>query len=186
MKNQFLFVLLLILTFACTNLPSINLVTNGISQYSIIIPVKPNDQENRAATLLQKYVKQVSGCELPITSNLKSGQKGIFIKETTGLHYDGYRIRSSEDGWVTILGGKRKGCVYGVVTILETYMGCHLYSPTFKVIPASKNLKLPLINLADSSVNNYRIVNYFSQAYQNDEDLMDWNRLFSRYIFASH
>ena len=186
MKNQYLFILLLFLTFACTNSTSIHLVANGISKYSIIIPLKSNDQENRAASLLQKYVKQVSGCELPITSNLKTGQKGIFIKETTGLHYDGYQIRSTEDGSVTILGGKRKGCVYGVVTILETYLGCHLYSPTFKVIPASKNLKLPLINLADSSVNNYRIVNYFSQAYQNDEDLMDWNRLFSRYIFASH
>ena len=186
MKNQLIFVLLLFLAVSCNNSHSISLVSNGMSHYSIIVPGKANEQENRAATLLQKYVKEISGCELPINHEIKAGEKGIFIKEIAGLLYDGYRIRSSADGSITILGGKRKGCVYGAVTILETYLGCHLYSPTFKVIPSGKNLNLPYINLADSSVNNYRIVNYFSPAYQNDEDLMDWNRLFSRYIFASH
>ena len=186
MRNLLLYLLLLSAAFACNKSQPISLVTNGTSSYSIIIPLKANEQETRAASLLQKYIKEISGCELQITHEINHAGKGIFIRETAGLQFDGYRISTSADGSLTILGGKRKGCVYGAITILETYLGCHLYSPTFKVIPATKNLGLPTINRADSSVNNYRIVNYFSPAYQNDEDLMDWNRLFSRYIFASH
>ncbi len=186
MRNLLLYLLLLSVVFACDKSQPISLVTNGTSSYSIIIPLKANEQESRAASLLQKYIKEISGCNLSITHEIESGGKSISIRETTGLQFDGYRINTSTDGSLTILGGKRKGCVYGAIKILETYLGCHLYSPTFKVIPASKNLGLPIINLADSSVNNYRIVNYFSPAYQNDEDLMDWNRLFPRYIFASH
>ena len=186
MKNLLLFATILFLISSCTQPPLISLVKDGISSYSITIPLKPTEQESRAANLLQKYIKQISGCELPVKQEIAPGGKGIIIRQTEGLKYDGYRLKCSEDGSITILGGKRKGCVYGAITLLETYLGCHLYSPTYRVIPSSKNLNIPIISLADSSVNNYRIVNYFSPAYQNDEDLMDWNRLFSRYIFASH
>ena len=186
MKNLLHLAALLFLISGCTKPPLISLVKDGISSYSITIPLKPTEQESRAANLLQKYVKQISGCELPIKQNITPEPTSICIRETDGLKYDGYRLKSSEDGSITLLGGKRKGCVYGAITLLETYLGCHLYSPTYKVIPSTKNLDIPIINLADSSINNYRIVNYFSPAYQNDEDLMDWNRLFSHYIFASH
>ncbi len=186
MKNNILFGILLFIAAGCKNSPTINLVNNGVSPYSIIIPPKATEQENRAASLLQKYIKEISSCELPIKQEITRGSKGIIIHESAGLQYDGYKLKTSEDGSITILGGKRKGCVYGAITLLETYLGCHLYSPTFKVIPAKTDLILPIINIADSSVNNYRIVNYFSPAYQNDEDLMDWNRLYSSYIFASH
>ncbi len=186
MKNLLHLAALLFLISGCTKPPTISLVKDGISTYSITIPLKPTEQESRAANLLQKYVKQISGCELPIKQNITPEPTSICIRETDGLKYDGYRLRSSEDGSITILGGKRKGCIYGAITLLENYLGCHLYSPTYKVIPTSQNLNIPFVNLADSSINNYRIVNYFSPAYQNDEDLMDWNRLFSRYIFASH
>ena len=186
MKNLLLLTGLIFVLFGCNKLHLITLVNEGTSQYSIIIPAKASDQENRAATLIQKYVRQISGCELPIKQEITPGSKGIFINETEGLKYDGYRLKSSADGAITISGGKRKGCVYGAITLLETYLGCHLYSPTYKVIPSNKNLNIPIITITDSSVNNYRIVNYFSPAYQNDEDLMDWNRLFSNYIFASH
>ncbi len=186
MRNLILIAVISFVLFGCTNSHLITLVNEGTSQYSILIPAKASEQETRAANLLQKYIKQISGCELSIKNEITPGARSISIHETDGLKYDGYRLRSSEDGTITIIGGKRKGCVYGAITLLETYLGCHLYSPAYKVIPSNKNLNIPLINLADSSVNNYRIVNYFSPAYQNDEDLMDWNRLFSSYIFASH
>ena len=165
---------------------SIHLVRNGISHYTIIISQNGCEQEKRAAILMQKYVKGISGCELPVDREVKGNGKGIFIRETNGLPYDGYRVKSQADGSIIIEGGRRKGCVYGVVTILERYLGCHVYSPTFKVVPKCKDVMLPVLNVADSSVNNYRIVNYFSSAYAEDEDLLDWNRLSRNYLFASH
>lgn len=185
MRSLITYLTLVLVLVACDKSHSIKLVTNGSSTYSIIIPPHATKQENRAAHLMQKYIKEISGCELPIAGEIKSNGKGIFIKEIPGLQYDGYQI-TTKNGSIILNGGKRKGCVYGVINILETYLGCHIYSPTFKVIPRSKTLYLPNINLADSSVNNYRIVNYFSPAYANDEDLLDWNRLFQNYIFASH
>ena len=186
MKNLLLLIGLIFVVFGCNKSKLITLVSEGKSQYYILIPLKASEQENRAAKLIQKYVKQISGCEIPINQKIIPERKAISICETEGLKYDGYRIQNSEDGTIKIRGGKRKGCVYGAITLLEKYLGCHLYSPDFKVIPSNKTLNLPVVSLSDSSVNNFRIVNYFSPAYQNDEDLMDWNRLFSHYIFASH
>ncbi len=184
MKNILLF-LSLFFVIGCNNSSSIRLVINGESPYTIVIPLNANEQESRAATLLQKYVKEISGCELPVTRKDTTG-KAISIREVSGLQFDGYRIKSADNGSILIDGGKRKGCVYGVITLLENYLGCHVYSPTFKVVPQNKNISLPYIHRADSSINNYRIVNYFSPAYANDEDLLDWNRLSKDYIFASH
>ncbi len=186
MRNALLALVLLVVAFGCQTAQPIKFVSNGISGYTIHIPQNANEQEKRAANILQKYVKEISGCELAIALGGESGGKGVYIHEDKTVKIDAYRIKSNDDGSITIIGGERKGCVYGAITILEKYFNCHLYSPTHKVIPKNKNLSLPLINLADSSVNNYRIVNYFSSAYQNDEDLMDWNRLFNNYIFASH
>jgi hypothetical protein len=186
MRNLVFFLTLFSWLTACNNTKTIKLVTDGESPYTIVIPSHANEQENRAALLLQKYIKQISGCEIPVDSQMRRAGKGIFIREVSGLQYDGYRMKCSENGAVFIDGGKRKGCVYGVVTLLEDYLGCHVYSPTFKVVPQCRNIFLPIINQADSSVNNYRIVNYFSGSYAGDEDLLDWNRLSKEYIFASH
>jgi hypothetical protein len=186
MRNLVFFLTLFSWLTACNNTKTIKLVTDGESPYTIVIPSHANEQENRAALLLQKYIKQISGCEIPVDSQMRRAGKGIFIREVSGLQYDGYRMKCSENGAVFIDGGKRKGCVYGVVTLLEDYLGCHVYSPTFKVVPQCRNIFLPIINQADSSINNYRIVNYFSGSYAGDEDLLDWNRLSKEYIFASH
>ena len=186
MRNFILVLLLLLVLSGYTKSASIHLVTGGKSNYSVVLPTNACEQEKRAATLLQKYVLKISGCEMPIRDALRDKEHGIFIREVSGLRNDGYRIKSDKEGSIFIEGGARKGCVYGVVTILEKYLGCHLYSPTVRIIPITRNIELPALSLADSSVNNYRIVNYFSKTYAEDEDLMDWNRLFPNYLFASH
>ena len=186
MKNSILALLLLFLLLGCVKSVSIPLVKEGKSNYSIVIPANANGQEQRAAILLQKYVKLISGCELPVVTSIAEKEHGIFIREVPGFKFDGYHIRTTTDGSLVVEGGQRKGCVYGVVTLLERYLGCHLYSPTARIVPVARNIELPALSLMDSSVNNYRIVNYFSASYAEDEDLMDWNRLFPNYLFASH
>ena len=186
MRNSILALLLLLVFSGYTKTVSIHLVTGGKSNYTVVLPANAGEQEKRAATLLQKYVRKISGCEMPIVGALRDKEHGIFIREVPGLRNDGFRIKSDKEGSIFIEGGTSKGCVYGVVTILERFLGIHLYSPTVRIIPVTRNIELPALNLADSSVNNYRIVNYFSKTYAEDEDLMDWNRLFPNYLFASH
>lgn len=183
-RSNLLLIILIVfiagLGLAFSTPPSIELVTNGKSQYTIVIPAAPSAQEKRASELLQKYVEKMSGCRLPIASQMASAGKGIFIKEVDGFTFDGYRISTRSDGSVYINGGKSKGCIYGAITILDKYLGCHLYSPKFKIIPSSKDLRLPQLNEADSSVNSLRIV-FTLNEFSEDEDLLDWNRTTNRF-----
>ncbi|WP_343701417.1 DUF4838 domain-containing protein [Chitinophaga sp.] len=160
--------------------PAVTLVNNGKSNYAVVIPATPAAQEQRAATLLQRYIEKMSGCRLPVVTALAPGQKGVFIRETGGLLYDGYRINTRPDGSLHIEGGKSRGCIYGAVQLLDKYFGCRLYSPRYKVIPASKTLRLPDVHEADSSVNNLRIV-FTMNEFSKDEDLLDWHRTTNRF-----
>lgn len=182
--NNLLFIILIVFTavpgLAFSKPPSIELVTNGKSLYIIVIPAAPSPQEKRASEVFQKYVEKMSGCRLPIASQMPATGKGIFIKEVDGLKFDGYRISTQPDGAIHIKGGKSKGCIYGAITILDKYLGCRLYSPRFKIIPSSKDLRLPQLNEADSSINSLRIV-FTLNDFSRDEDLLDWNRTTNRF-----
>jgi len=165
---------------------AIKLVDSGESNYSIVIPSNPNKQERRAAVLFHDYVRQVSGCNLPIVHHIEDGSSGIFIKEKGNITYDGYRIRTDKNGSIYIDGGKSKGCIYGVITILDKYVGCHLYTPDFKIIPKNKDIRLPYIELADSSVNENRMIHLATKEFSQDQDLLDWHRISVDYNFAHH
>lgn len=187
MKNIFwyhgmrsLVFLMLITGFRNAEPTAIELVTNGQSRYAIVIAPSSSIQEQRAASLMQKYVEKMSGCRIPVVSTLPTGNKGIFIKEVEGLKYDGYMINTQQDGSIHISGGKSKGCIYGAIVILDKYLSCHLYSPKFAVIPSTKNLRLPDIHEGDSSVNSLRIV-FTIGDFSKDEDLLDWNRTTNRF-----
>jgi hypothetical protein len=171
---------------ACHVTPPIELVSNGKSDYAIVVPSDPNKQEQRAAALFQDYIQQVSGCSLAVVHHLDEGSKGVFIREEGRINYDGYRIKSDKSGSIYIDGSKNKGCVYGVITILEKYVGCHLYTPNYKIIPKNKDIRLPYMDLADSSVNENRMINIPDEAFSQDQDLLDWHRISVEYNFAHH
>ncbi|MCK5700109.1 MAG: DUF4838 domain-containing protein, partial [Cyclobacteriaceae bacterium] len=160
---------------ACSN--SVDIVENGDTNYAIIIAQQPNEQESRAASLLQEYIEKMTGCKIPITNKLnEASEKGIFIKEVKGLQWDGYAIKTSKDGNVFIDGGKFRGCVYGVVEILDKYLGCHVYTAKYKVIPQINDISLSPLNISDSSVNYCRIVHFHSSTIS-DQDVLDWCRI---------
>jgi len=176
----------LLVFYACDPSNPVKLVSNGKSDYVIVIPLDPNKQEQRAAAMLQDYLQQVSGCNLPVVNRVENGTKGIFIKEKGRIKYDGYRIKTDKKGSIYIDGSKNKGCVYGVVTILEKYVGCHLYTPDYKIIPKSKDIWLPDMDLADSSANENRMIHLATKAFSHDQDLLDWHRISVEYNFAHH
>ncbi|MDD4191971.1 MAG: glycoside hydrolase family 20 zincin-like fold domain-containing protein, partial [Mangrovibacterium sp.] len=156
--NQYL-VIFSFLLGACHVTPPIELVSNGKSEYAIVIPSDPNKQEQRAAALFQDYIQQVSGCSLAVAHHPEEGSKAVFIREKGNILHDGYRIKTDKNGSISIDGSKNKGCIYGVITILEKYVGCHLYTPDYKIIPQNKDIRLPYMDLADSSVNENRMIN---------------------------
>lgn len=151
---------------------TIPLVTNGKSSYSISILANPTPQEKKAGLLLQNYIQKISGCIIPIVTNVDGNT--ITIQTSPQVkNPDGFRIKTINKN-IIIEGGSRKGCIYAVITLLEKYLGCHYYSSTFKSIPTSKNIILPQIDFSDEPKNDCRIVNISDKV---DEEFIDWNRL---------
>ncbi len=152
--------------------PQLTLVKDGKSNYSIWVSEKATKNEQTAALMLQSYIQQITGCTLPV-SDQKTDHCIIISTEDKVKNPDGFTINTNNTGLI-IKGGNRKGCIYGVVYLLEHYLGCHYYSKDYKVIPHNKNLTLPYIDFADEPLNDCRIINISDQV---DQEFIDWNRL---------
>lgn len=186
MKKYFLF---LLFVYACNGIYAsgkLVIADQGKSEYQIVVPFKGSDNDMRAAEILQSYLFKISGFMLPVaTDNEPRRDKEIVIGHTNrmkerawqrltkGLAPDGYVIRTSRSK-LFIAGGSHKGSIYGVVTILEKYLGCRKYSPTVEYVPPLKTIALDPVNLRDQPVNSFRVVyGNFSR----NQDYKDWQRL---------
>jgi Domain of unknown function (DUF4838) len=171
-KPVFTLLFFLIATnFAFSKIP---LVKNGKSNYKIIIPVQASLQEERAAFLFQKYIGEISDCILPIEKSNNAKGHYIFLKESNNHpHSDAFTIKTKANS-LLVDGGSGKGLVYGVLELLEKYLGCHYYSYYYKIIPKNKNILLPEIDISDAPKNDLRIV-HTSEKF--DEEFLDWHRL---------
>ena len=55
------------------------LFRNGKSKYSIVLSTTASTSEQTAAEELQKYIREISGAELPIVNNLKTKGAKIYV-----------------------------------------------------------------------------------------------------------
>ncbi len=171
----------LILLSACNNKKSnqFELIQAGKSNVSIFLNQNADQDEERAANLMQKYLELISGCQIPIIydSPTDSGN-GIFIgKSNAILAADGFQIHI-DSKHLSVSGGSAKGVVYGVIEILERFLDIRYYSPSFQIIPNTKNISLPILKFSDESPNTYRNINY---QFSLDPDYRDFNRLHTRH-----
>lgn len=170
MLKKLFILFLFILSINSIKAQNITLVNKGHSEYRIIIPKKANSYEQTAATILQKYIKKISGCELPIVKDNKgSKQYEILIgltnrtkddiikhkKKTLGE--DGYYIFTS-DSKLLILGGSGRGVIHGVTGFLEDHLLCRMYSPSVEYIPHKETISLPFIDDTQIPPADIRIV----------------------------
>ncbi len=99
----------------------------NIKHFSIVVTNGDNPNMVFAAEELRKYVKQAAGYELPIKSE-NVGTYRIVLREDEGgsLGDEGFAI--TVDGTVlTVMGGAKRGIMYGVYEILEEYLGYRFY-----------------------------------------------------------
>ncbi|RAJ82049.1 F5/8 type C domain-containing protein [Chitinophaga dinghuensis] len=127
----------------------LSLVSGGRSQYTIVTPATPTKAENKAAGILQDYIQQISGARLPImTETSYKGNLAIYVgntRATTGpekIKDDGF-FNGTADQSVYIRGGSGKGVVYGAYHLLDTYLHCRKMSGLQKLIPTSKDIRIP-------------------------------------------
>lgn len=169
------------------------IVKDGAPQFSIVLSVKPADVEEKAALLLQSAIQKMSGSKLEIVkADQPNIQHAIYIMpsklpQQLNTHFtaefeskrlqlleDAFLISSQEDN-ILILSGGKKGAIYGVVHMLEKYLGCRMYAPNVELIPKKTTITLPVLCELDKPVNTIRIVN--GDLTQKHEDYRNWNRL---------
>lgn len=142
---------------------------------SRIVIQKGKTVDAEAAALLQNFVRRISGATLPIVDNAKTGSGDIVISDATdaALKTDGFRIKVSGDG-IVITGGGHKGTLYGVVTLVDDYMGVDYYSKETYTLTPSPTITIAAMDRVDNPAFVYRQMAAYASA---DPIYKVWYRL---------
>lgn len=165
----------------------LSLVENHLSKYNIVIPSQATGVEKHSAEELQKYIEDISGIKLKIVSDSEpETQYEILIGRNNRLQklnlnisfdslaLDGFTIRTAGDKLV-IVGGSKKGTLYGVYTFLDKYLGCKMYTPDAIYIPKKPEITIPEINLTEIPKILYRELHLPSA--RSSQLFCDWHML---------
>ena len=147
------------------------LFRNGKSSYQIVVSVDASSSEQIAARELQQYIQQVSGVELPITSDLKTSGHRIYVgyNEKVASLSGAQEPEKDDEGFtyrtvghdLLIWVGSKRGTMYGVFTFLERELGIHWLTPKCTVVPKGVEWKLPRLDRTERPFIGYRYSNYF-------------------------
>ncbi len=124
------------------------MITDGRSDYTIIVGEDCAEAELNAANELQKYLAAISGATLPIKrdSEIAASEHEIVVGATDRTEVesfdmvDAYRIYMKGDS-LFIAGGSPRGTLYGVYGFLET-LGCRFFSVDTETVPECKTIVL--------------------------------------------
>lgn len=154
----------------------LSLVRDGKTTSRIIISAN-NPTEHSAATLLQNFIQKTSGCQVPIVYNQTARKGDVLINSNQKLPSvtaDGFSL-STQHGVLRVSSSNGNGVVYGVVTLLEQYLGVDYWGENEYSLTPRKTITLPLVNKSDNPAFRYRQ----SQCYaiHTDSIYKCWNRL---------
>jgi hypothetical protein len=148
----------------------VTLASGGKSDYRIVIPANPLAAERYAAEELQKYLEKISGAKLPITADTeRPSSREILLGDNTHLQKlrpkpdwaklgsDGFVLRT-EGNKVIIAGGKPRGTLNGVYTLLEEQFGVRWFTPEMETVPRASRVSLTALNETRVPVLEYREV----------------------------
>ncbi len=134
---------------------TLKLVVDGVSDYVIVRGENAYISEVTASTELQKYLKQISGVEIPIVTDATEPVAKEIVVGKTNREADGEfdRDELGDDGLVIksngqklfLVGGEQRGTLYAVYEFLESYLGCGFYTNAIEKIPEMKTISLEKI-----------------------------------------
>ncbi len=156
------------------------LFRDGKTDYQIVVSAEASASEQTAARELQQYIQQVSGAQLPITSDLKASGKKIFVgyNERVAALTGAQKPEKDDESFtyrtvghdLLIWGGSQRGTMYGVFTFLEKELGIHWLTPKCTVVPKLEQWKLPRLDHSEQPFVKYRYSNYFVA-----KDVPEWS-----------
>ena len=130
----------------------------GESKYRIVVPAGAIPSERYAADELQHYLEKMSGAKIPIVTDVeKPDSHEILLGNNTHLAKLGAKIdfaKLGSDGFVMrvkgnrviIAGGRPRGTLNGVYTLLEEKLGVRWFTPELETVPKLERVRLPKLN----------------------------------------
>ena len=166
---------MLMLLFALSSRVSaqITLVKDGKATSRIVL-VEKNEVNEQAATLLQDFVKRISQATLPIVADTKARSGDILIGgKQASAGEDGFLLKTTANEQLQISSGGDKGAIYGVVSLLEQYMGVSYFAKEAYTLTPMQTITLPAIHREETPAFRYRQ----TYSYNNDPVYKLWFRL---------
>ena len=151
--------------------PFVELTKSGNPNAQIVVPLESTPLEDLAASEFQKYLRLMSGVELPIVKEGKNSNEVflIFLGNTDkaarvgaslndlNSGSDGFEIRTFPEGMI-IHGRNDLGTVFGVYELLERYFDIRWFMPDEEYYPKNLSPKIGQINLVFKPSFAYREV----------------------------
>ncbi len=132
----------------------LTLVKDGKAVSRIVLSEK-SEINYQAADLLQDFVQRISGASLPIVEGKAKSGDVVIGGKSAEAGEDGFTL-CTEQNQLRITSGGDKGSIYGVVTLLEKYMGVSYYAYQAYTLTPSKTITLPEIHLSETPAFRYR------------------------------
>ncbi len=164
MKKISLFALLLLFGVVNNLFSQTTLVDKNKSSARIVL-ITDDANSQSAANILQTFVERISGAKLPIITPTKVIKKNDVVIDNSNKEYssgkesqvteDGFYI-SSKDNILKIVSGKGKGVIYGVVTLLEEYLGVDYFGDNEYSFKKQETINIPFIDKVDNPAFRYR------------------------------
>ena len=116
-------------------------LVGGGTSAGIVIPAGASSQERRAAEILSGYLLEITGVSVPVASTADA-EKQIRLETDPAMEEEAY-ILSESDGVFSIVGGGKRGVIYGAFAFLEKLCGCRWYANDEFLIPVSEDVRVP-------------------------------------------
>ena len=152
------------------NAKEFTMVKDGVPQCKIVTEGELSPSETTALGEFKKFVAEMSGAQLQSVSIAEAGKsskivvgeaavKKLYPKvKLSGLGEEGFIIEQQGND-LLIAGGKLRGTMYGLYTVLES-LGCRWLAPGEELIPKNKTLTIPKIKSPQVPILKQRNIMY--------------------------
>ncbi len=173
MVSATLFSLALAILPTATAANSVAIADQGKACCPVVVAAKATAPELHAANELARFLGEISGATFEVKKVAdKVAIKGPAIlvgrgaaknivssDEVAALGQEGYILRT-RSGQLAIVGGRPRGTLYGVYSLLEDYLGCRWFTPNVSRIPHRSTIQLPPLDRRFVPVLEYRATDY--------------------------
>ncbi|MEK7413270.1 MAG: DUF4838 domain-containing protein [Planctomycetota bacterium] len=180
-----LFIMICVMIGVVAPASDVTLVNNGKATCTILADGGISPSEKTAVAELQKYLKAISGAEVPHIDPAQYGQGGVQIAGMTlvvgsktvkrlypetdlaSLGTDGFILKSTGNA-LLIAGGETRGTLYAVFALLEK-LGVRWWAVGATQIPKAATLSIPTLDERQIPALEYRDMLY-GNSYISEED----------------